>query len=54
MVYFIAQHRKRIETYREFARDMKDFLNREGQNKPDLRPFLGQMEAIAQENTSGI
>ena len=49
MVYFIAQHRKRIETYRDFARDMKDFLQRAGQNKPDLRPFLGQMEAIAQE-----
>ena len=49
MVYFIAQHRRRIETYTEFARDMKEFLRRAGQNKPDLRPFLGQMEAIAQE-----
>jgi hypothetical protein len=49
MVYFIAQHRKRIETYMDFARDMEDFLKRAGQNQPDLRPFLGQMEAIAQE-----
>ncbi len=49
MVYFIARHRKRIETYMDFARGMKDLVNRAGQNKPDLRPFMGQMEAIAQE-----
>lgn len=49
MVYFLAQHRKRIERYMNFARDMTAFLKREGENKPDLKLFLGEMEAVVRE-----
>ncbi len=49
MMYFVTQHRRRIDKYVDFARDMMEFLKQEGQNKPNVRPFVSEMEGIAQE-----
>ncbi|MHC4628121.1 MAG: hypothetical protein ACYTDV_14170, partial [Planctomycetota bacterium] len=49
MVYFVAQHRRRIERYMSFAYDMMEFLKQEGTTKPNLRSFVSEMGKIAQE-----
>ncbi len=49
MMYFVTQHRRRIDKYMDFARDMTEFLKREGKDKPSLRPFISEMQRIVQE-----
>jgi len=49
MVFFVTRIRERINEYRDFGRDMVDFLNLNRNSNPDLKPFLGSVETIAQE-----
>jgi len=49
MVYFVAQHRRRIERYMSFAYDMMEFLKQKGTSKPNLRSFVSEMGRIVQE-----
>jgi hypothetical protein len=49
MMYFVTQHRRRIERYMTFSRDMMVFLKQEEKSKPDLRSFIGEMEAVVHE-----
>jgi len=49
MVFFVTQHMNRIDEYRDFAREMTEFLNRMRQTAADLKPYLDRMDAIVQE-----
>jgi hypothetical protein len=49
MVYFVTRHVERIGEYRDFARDMKSFLNLKRKSNPDLKSFLDSMETITQK-----
>ncbi|MHC4679589.1 MAG: hypothetical protein ACYTEK_12900, partial [Planctomycetota bacterium] len=49
MMYFVTQHRKRIDTYMDFASHMMEFLKQKGKNDPNLRAFISEMERITQE-----
>ena len=49
MMYFVAQHRKRIDKYMNFAHDMTEFLEQEGKDKPTLGSFIREMQRIAQQ-----
>ncbi|MHC4437813.1 MAG: hypothetical protein ACYS3S_10670 [Planctomycetota bacterium] len=49
MVFFVERHMERIGEYQEFARDMKEFLNRKRRTAGELKLYLDRMEAIVQE-----
>ena len=49
MVYFVTQHMNRIDEYRDFAREMTEFLNRTRKSAADLKSYLDRMETIVQE-----
>jgi hypothetical protein len=49
MVYFVTRHVERIGEYRDFAHDMKSFLNLKRKSNPDLKSFLNSMETITQQ-----
>jgi len=49
MMYFITQHRKRIDKYMDFAYEIVEFLKQKKQSNPDLKAFIDNMEKIAQE-----
>ena len=49
MVYFVTQHMKRIDEYRDLARDMMEFLNKTRRSAAELKPYLDRMEAIVRE-----
>lgn len=49
MVFFVTQHMRRIEEYRDFARDMTEFLARSKESLSDLKSYLEEMEEIVQE-----
>jgi hypothetical protein len=49
MVFFVTQHMNRIDEYRDFAREMTEFLNQTRKSAPDLKPYLDEMEEIVQE-----
>jgi hypothetical protein len=49
MLYFVRQHVKRIDEYRAFAEDMKEYLNAKGKSEPDLKPHLDEVMAIVEQ-----
>ncbi|UCC96972.1 MAG: hypothetical protein JSW66_14140 [Phycisphaerales bacterium] len=49
MMYFVVRHRNRIDQYMDFAREMTEFLEKQGKDKPALKPFISKMQTIAQE-----
>jgi len=49
MVYFVQVHLARLDQYRAFAKDLIDFLHASGNASPQLKPFLDQIEQIAQQ-----
>ena len=49
MVFFVTQHMNRIDEYRDFAREMTEFLNKTRKTAADLKPYLDKMEQIVQE-----
>ncbi len=49
VLYFVTQHVKRINEYQDFAHNMINFLNLTRKAKPDLEPFLNDMETITQQ-----
>ena len=49
MVYFIARQRQRIDEYQDFAGRMMAYLDQTGRARPDLKPFIDNMRAIAME-----
>ncbi len=49
MLYFVRQHVKRIDEYRAFAEDMKEYLNAEGKSDSDLKPYLDQLMVIVEQ-----
>jgi len=48
MIYFVQQHLARIDEYRQFSAEMIKFLRTQGNSAPELKPFLENLEAIAQ------
>ena len=49
MVYFVTRHVARIDEYRAFADDMIKFLHATGDSSPELKPYLDNLEQIAQQ-----
>jgi hypothetical protein len=49
MIFFVECHVKRIEEYERFAGGMIKFLRAKGNSSPDLKPFLENLEQIAQQ-----
>jgi hypothetical protein len=49
MVYFVTRHVERINEYREFARDMMQFLSLARKSNADLEPFLDSIEAVTRQ-----
>ena len=49
MVYFVRRHVERINEYQDFANNMVEFLNLARKSAADLKPFIDNMETIAQE-----
>ena len=49
MIYFLTRERERALEYQQFAREMIDFLALTRSNKPELKPFLDEIEGIAKE-----
>ena len=49
MVYFVTRHVERIGEYRDFARDMINFLNLQRKSHPELKAFFDSMETITQQ-----
>ncbi|HOV77586.1 MAG TPA: hypothetical protein PLS24_06135, partial [Sedimentisphaerales bacterium] len=48
MVYFVKQHLERIDEYRAFAEDLSRFLREQGSKSPALKPYLDNLEQIAE------
>ena len=53
MVYFVKQHVERIDEYQDFANNMIKYLNQTKKSAAELRPFIDNMKAIAQEIPRG-
>jgi hypothetical protein len=53
MVYFVERHVERINEYQDFAGTMMKYLNQAGKSATDLKPFIGNMQAIVQEIPRG-
>ena len=53
MVYFVTRHVERIDEYQVFANKMIEYLNLAGKSAADLKPFIDNMKAIAQEIPRG-
>jgi hypothetical protein len=49
MIFFVECHVKRIEEYERFAGGMIKFLRAKGDSFPDLKPFLENLEQVAQQ-----
>ena len=49
MNYFVQCHLERIDEYRQFARDMLQFLRAKQSAAPELKPFLEGLEQIVQQ-----
>jgi hypothetical protein len=49
MNYFVECHVGRIDEYRRFADEMIQFLRAKGATSPELKPFLENLEQIAQQ-----
>ena len=48
MIFFVRCHMDRIAEYQRFADDLTKHLRAQAQAAPDLKPFLDNLEAIAQ------
>ena len=53
MVYFVTRHVERIDEYQVFANKMIEYLNLAEKSAADLKPFIDNMKAIAQEIPRG-
>jgi hypothetical protein len=53
MVYFVTRHVERIDEYQNFANNMIKYLNLAAKSAADLKPFIGNMQAIVQEIPRG-
>ncbi|MBW7992787.1 MAG: hypothetical protein FVQ84_22595 [Planctomycetes bacterium] len=53
MVYFVRRHVERINEYQDFANNMMKYLNQAGKSDSDLKPFIDNIKAIAQEIPRG-
>lgn len=49
MMYFVTRHVERIDEYRAFADDMIQFLRTTGGSSPELKPYLDNLQQIAQQ-----
>lgn len=49
MIYFVQRHVARIAEYQHFAQEMVKFLQTNANSAPDLKPFLENLEQIAQQ-----
>jgi hypothetical protein len=49
MNYFVQCHVERIEEYRQFARDLIQFLRAKQNAAPELKPYLESLEQIVQQ-----
>ncbi len=49
MVYFLTRERERALEYQDFAHEMIEFLASTREYKPELKPFLDDIESIARE-----
>ncbi|MFC1715183.1 hypothetical protein ACFL6S_16060, partial [Candidatus Poribacteria bacterium] len=47
--YFLARERERALEYQDFAHEMIEFLALTKEHKPELKPFLDDIESIARE-----
>jgi len=53
MIYFVERHVARIDEYQDFANNMIKFLNLAEKSAGDLKPYIDDMRAIAQEIPRG-
>ena len=49
MMYFLTQHRKRIDKYMDFTHDMTEFLKQEEKHRSPLEPYIDEMQKIVQQ-----
>jgi len=49
MMYFVTQHRKKIDRYMDFANGIVEFLRQKEESNPDLEVFINKMKRITQE-----
>jgi len=49
MVYFVRRHVERIDEYRAFAEEVVEYLVETGKSAPNLKPYLGRMQAIVEQ-----
>ena len=49
MMYFVTQHRKKIDRYMDFANGIVEFLRQKEESNPDLEAFINKMKRITQE-----
>jgi hypothetical protein len=53
MVYFVTEHVRRIDEYREFAKSITESLDDTGRSAPALKPYLDGLQAIVSEIPKG-
>lgn len=49
MIYFVTEHVRRIDEYREFAKSMTAFLDSTSKSAPKLKSYLDGLQAIVSE-----